>query len=78
MANMIRLSDPVFDTQLTLRQAFHVLVKFLEQYNARAPQETDLMQADLTLEPDGCTSDPAQLSDFLESASSVVELRRGA
>ena len=78
MPNTTRLSDPVFDTQLTLRQAFQVLVKFLEQYNARSPQETDIMQADLTLEADGCTTDPAQLDDFLKSASSVVELRHGA
>ena len=78
MANMTRLSDPAFDTQLTLRQAFYVLIKFLEQYNARGPQETDLMQADLTLEPDGCTTDPAQLDDFLKSASSVVELQHSA
>ena len=78
MLNVTRLSDPVFDTQLTLRQAFHVLVKFLEQYNARCPQETDILQADLTLGPDGCTTDPAQLDDFLQSASSVVELHHGA
>ena len=77
MTDLTRLSDPAFDTQLTLREAFHVLVKFIEQYNKRGPQETDILQADLTLEPDGCTSDPAQLDDFLDSAKSVVELRHG-
>jgi len=78
MSNVTRLSDPVFDTPLTLRQAFHVLLRFLEQYNARGLRETDILQADLTLELDGCTSDPAQLDDFIHSAKSVVEIGHGA
>jgi hypothetical protein len=77
MSELTRLSDRDFDTQITLREAFHVLVAFLEQYNARGPRETDILQSDLTLEANGSTSDPAQLDDFLGSAKSVVELRRG-
>lgn len=73
MSGYTRISDPEFDAKITLREAFHVLVKFIEQYNSRAPQETDILQADLTLEKDGSTSDPAQLDDFLSSAKSVIK-----
>jgi hypothetical protein len=78
MSDLTRLADPVFDTQLSLREAFQVLVKFVEQYNSRGPQGTDLMQSDLTLESDGSTCDPAQLDDFLESAKAIVSLQHGA
>jgi hypothetical protein len=72
MSNVTHLSEPIFDTPLTLREAFLVLQNFIEQYNTRGPQGTDLMQADLLLLQDGTTSDPAQLDDFLTSAKSVV------
>jgi hypothetical protein len=68
-----RLSDPEFDTPLTLREAFHVLAAFIGQYNARGSQETMLMGADLTLDENGITSDPAQLHDFLASAKAVLD-----
>lgn len=68
-----RLSDPVFDTTLTLREAFHVLTAFIGQFNARAPQSTTLLAADIALERDGSTSDPAQLDDFIDSARGVLD-----
>ncbi len=66
------ISDPVFDTQLTLRQSFHVLCKFLDQFNARSPMETDVLASWLELQNDGGTADPAQLDDFLKSARAVL------
>ena len=69
---MTNISDPAFDKQLSLRQSFHVLVAFLEQFNSRSPQPTDDLISWLSLEYDGCTSDPAQLDDFLQSANSVL------
>ena len=73
---MTQLSDPIFDTQITLRQSFLVLVRFLEQFNSRGPQGTDSLLSWLTVETDGGSFDPAQLDDFLESAQSVI--RSGA
>ena len=66
------ISDPVFDQAMTLRQSFHVLSKFLEQFNVRGPQETDLLASWLELQQDGGTEDPAQLDDFLECARAVL------
>ena len=70
MATSIR--DSEFDQVLTLRQAFHVLQEFLRQFNARVPQETNLLAGWLELESDGGTFDPAQLNDFLASAHVVL------
>jgi len=69
---MTKISDPAFDEKLSLRQSFHVLVAFLEQFNSRRPQPTDDLLSWLSLESDGGTSDPAQLDDFLQSAKSVL------
>ena len=66
------ISDPVFKTTLTLLQSFHVLCKFLDQFNARSSAETDLLASWLELQKDGGTADPAQLDDFLESARAVL------
>jgi len=69
---MTTISDPAFDQAMTLRQSFHVLSKFLEQFNARGPQETDSLASWLELQQDGGTADPAQLDDFLECARAVL------
>jgi hypothetical protein len=73
---MASISDPEFDQVLTLRQSFHVLCAFLEQFNSRGSQETDSLESWVRLEPDGTSFDPAQLSDYLKSAREV--LARGA
>ena len=72
----LSISDREFDQTLTLRQSFEVLRAFLEQFNSRGAQETDLLASWLDIQPDGGTADPAQLDDFLESARAV--LARGA
>ena len=69
---MLRLDDPVFDRQLSLRQSFHVLLAFLEQFNSRGPQPTGDLLSWLSIGPDGGTADPAQLDDFLRSAEAVL------
>jgi hypothetical protein len=72
---MTTIADPVFDQHITLREAFYVLGKFLEQLNARGATETDLVASWLELESDGDTRDPAQLDDFLRCAQAVIALR---
>jgi hypothetical protein len=69
---MTTIRDTVFDQAITLRQSFHVLSKFLEQFNARGSQETDLLASWLELQQDGGTADPAQLDDFLECVRAVL------
>jgi len=68
----LSISDQDFDQTLTLRQAFEVLRAFLGQFNSRGAQDTDLLASWLELLPDGGTSDPAQLDDFLECARAVL------
>ncbi len=68
----LTISDPVFDQTLTLRQSFLVMCGFLEQFNSRGAQETDLLASWLELQPDGITFDPAQLDDFLGCARAVL------
>ena len=68
----LSISDPEFDQLLTLRQSFGVLVAFLEQFNSRGAQETDILASWLDLQVDGGTADPAQLHDFLKCARAVL------
>lgn len=68
----LSISDKEFDQALTLRQSFEALRAFLEQFNSRGAQETDLLASWLELQPDGGTADPAQLDGFLESARAVL------
>ena len=69
---MTNISDAAFDQTITLRQSFHVLCAFLEQFNSRGVQETDSLASWLRLEQDGMTADPAQLDDFLGAAREVL------
>ena len=69
---MTKITDPAFDTQLSLRQSFQVLFAFLEQFNSRGAQPTDDLESWLNIEDDGETSDPAQLDDFLQCARAVL------
>jgi hypothetical protein len=72
----LTIADPEFDQTLTLRQAFDLLRSFIDQFNSRGAQETDILASWLELQADGITADPAQLDDFLSSARAV--LARGA
>ena len=72
----LTINSPEFDESLTVRQSFKVLQQFLEQFNSRSAQGTDMLASWLELQSDGNTADPAQLDDFLESARAV--LARGA
>lgn len=69
---MTSISDPEFDQNITLRESFFVLAKFLEQFNARGPTETDLVASWLELQTDGATADPAQLDDYLKCARAIL------
>jgi hypothetical protein len=72
----LTIHDPAFDQTLTLRQSLEVLSAFLQQFNSRSPEGTDLLASWVELQSDGLTADPAQLDDFLACARRV--LGRGA
>ncbi|RYD94473.1 MAG: hypothetical protein EOP50_09455 [Sphingobacteriales bacterium] len=73
-----KLGDPEFQQTLTLAEAYQLLYKFVEQYNARGESSTLDLLTDLSLDfwADGSSTDPAQLDDFLAVAEEVLK-RRG-
>ena len=68
----LTISDSAFDQELTLRQSFLVMCRFLEQFNSRGVEGTDLLASWLELQGDGVTQDPAQLHDFLGCARAIL------
>ncbi len=68
----LTIHDPAFDQNLTLRQSLEVLSAFLQQFNSRSPEGTDLLASWIELQSDGITADPAQLEDYLASAHRVL------
>lgn len=61
----ISVNDAEFDQVVTLRDAYRILERFVVQYNARGESNTVALMSDMGLLPNGNTSDPAQLEDFL-------------
>src|SRR5690606_19042375 len=68
------LEDPEFQRQLTLADAYRLLYRFVEQYNARGESSTVDLLVDLSLDTwqDGGSTDPAQLDDFLAVATELL------
>ncbi|WP_146204593.1 hypothetical protein [Massilia glaciei] len=69
-----KLSDPKFQRAVTLADAYRLLFRFVEQYNARGESSTANLLGDLSLEiwGDGGSGDPAQLEDFLVVARELL------
>jgi hypothetical protein len=72
---VLSISDQEFNQKLTLRQAFEVLRAFLDQFNSRGAQETDLLASWQELQPDGGTAD---LRSWTTSWRALVQFRRAA
>jgi hypothetical protein len=53
------------DTVITEREAFIAMRLFLEQFYARAGNDMETLIADITLESDGKSLDPAAWDDWL-------------
>lgn len=60
-----------FDRTVTLREAYQLLEAFIVQYHARGERSTVELLADIGLSPQGYSSDPAQLQDFLNTADTL-------
>ncbi len=71
MANLC-INNRVFERSLTLRQAYAVLERFIEAYNARGESSTVALLTDISLGADGTSCDPAQIYDFAYIAADVL------
>lgn len=70
----MQITDPQFNSLLTLGEAYRVMCIFIERYNARGTSNTLDLLADIGLSAwrDGSSADPAQLQDFLDASKEVV------
>lgn len=59
--------------QLTIKQAFQVMVSFLENFYERTgADDIGILLGDLQILEDGVTADPAAWEDWLESVDNVL------
>jgi len=68
----LRLTDPVFDRALSLREAYAIMERFLAEYHARGESSTVELLTDVGIVADGTPGDPAQIYDFLRVAGDVL------
>lgn len=71
MANL-SIYDSVFDSEISLRDSYQLLYEFILQYHERGESSTVNLLADLGVHPDGSSSDPAQIQDFLRVAGEIL------
>ena len=63
---------PEFKRTVTLEEAYQLLEAFIVQYHARGERSTIELLADIGLGPQGYSSDPAQVQDFLDIANTLL------
>jgi hypothetical protein len=68
----LRLDDPVFDRQVSLRDAYRILEAFVVQYNERGESSTASLMSDIGVLGEGTPSDPAQIRDFVRVAADLL------
>ncbi len=68
----LRLDDPIFDRQVSLRDAYKILEAFVVQYNERGESSTVSLMSDMGILADGTPSDPAQIRDFVRVAADLL------
>jgi hypothetical protein len=56
---------------LSEREAFQAMTLFLQEFYARAGNDIETLLADITIEADGGTLDPAAWDDWLRCVESV-------
>ena len=66
------------DRSLTVDQAYLCMFEFLRQYYERGPtDEIGGLLGDLSMLPDGGSADPAQLADWANAVSAVLNAEDG-
>jgi len=68
----MNINDKEFDRQINLREAYLVMLKFLEQYVSRGDTSVVELISFMWLHPNGGSGDPAMLDDYLNSANEVM------
>jgi hypothetical protein len=68
----LKISDPVFDQQVTLRQAYDILYRFLVAYHGRGESSTVALLTDVGIAGNGTSGDPSQIYDFVRLAEQVL------
>ncbi len=58
--------------ELTEKQAFEAMTRFLNQYYARAGDDLVTLMADIEIEADGGTLDPAAWDDWMQCVRAVA------
>jgi hypothetical protein len=57
--------------ELSEKEAFEALTRFLNQFYKRAGNDMETLLADITIEPDGGTLDPAAWDDWVACVREV-------
>jgi hypothetical protein len=57
--------------QLSEREAFDVMTRFLTEFYGRAGSDMETLLADITIEADGGTLDPAAWDDWMRCVRAV-------
>jgi hypothetical protein len=68
----VKISDEAFNQQVTLRESYQIMVKFLEQYVSRGDTSVIDLFTFVTLHPDGGSLDPAMLDDYIKSVGEII------
>ena len=67
------IDEAPFDAQVTLADAYRVMLQFLQDIEDRAPTELWwVLNAYAGLGPDGSTTDPAAAYDYLAAVRTVL------
>jgi hypothetical protein len=72
MSAYISISDPAFDRQVSLRDAYRIMEHFVAAHFQRGELGTGDLLSYFGLAQDGRGGDPAALYDYLDSANTVL------
>jgi hypothetical protein len=67
----VKIAAAEFDREITLRDAYRAMERFLEAHYSRGETPTGELLAYAGIAPDGCSGDPAALYDFLRAVEEV-------
>ena len=73
MSGYPSIKDPEFDRQVSLRDAYRVMERFVSAYLALGDTPVLHFYSYLWTQPDGESSDPAAVADFLKAAAEVLD-----
>lgn len=72
MNDYLSINDPAFDRTVSLRDAYRIMERVVEDHVARGEMSTVDLMSYLGLLPSGQSADPAAIYDFLRAVENVV------